>query len=216
MKGIPIDIVLKTLKKEYPDAVCTLDFNTSLDLLVATILAAQCTDARVNIVTKSLFKKYSSPSDYIAVSPEELEQDVHSCGSFRMKAKAIQETCATILRDFSGQVPRNMKDMLTLRGVGRKTAAVVLATAFGIVEGIPVDTHCIRLSRRMGLTREYSQDKIERDLMAKTPQKDWALLSHLLVAHGRKVCHARTPLCRQCKFSAICPSSLLRGRHPSP
>lgn len=212
MKGIPLDLVLTTLKKEYPDARCTLDWATPLELLVATILAAQCTDARVNIVTKSLFKKYRSPQDYIAVPVEELEDDVHSCGTFRMKAKAIQETCKALIRDFSGEVPKTMEAMLTLRGVGRKTASVVLATAFGVIEGIPIDTHCIRLVGRMRLSRARSQDAIERDLMQKTPRKDWPILSHLLVYHGRKVCHARKPLCEMCKFSRVCPSSSLRSQ----
>ncbi len=183
--------VLKVLKKMYPDARCTLDFTTPLELLVATILSAQCTDKRVNIVTKSLFKKYKTPQDYLKVPVEEVEHDIHSCGTFHMKAKAIRESCRTLIDKFYGEVPKTMDEMLQLRGVGRKTASVVLATAYGVIEGIPIDTHCIRLSHRLGLTKEKTQSKIEKDLIKKTPQKDWVLLSHLLVAHGRAFCTAR-------------------------
>lgn len=207
MNEVPVTIVLKALKQLYPDAHCTLDFITPLDLLVATILAAQCTDARVNIVTKSLFKKYRTPEDYLAVSVAELERDIHSCGTFRMKARAIRESCRKIVNDYGGEVPRTMGEMLTLRGVGRKTASVVLATAYGIIEGIPVDTHCIRLSHRLGLSKKKTQGKIELDLMEKTPKKDWVLLSHLLVFHGRAVCHSRSPKCRECVLKDRCPSA---------
>lgn len=175
----------------YPDAGCTLDWTTPLELLVATILSAQCTDKRVNIVTKLLFKKYRSPQDYVAVSVRELENDVHSCGTFRMKAKAIKEACHILLRDFDGQVPRTMKEMITLRGVGRKTASVVLSTAYGINEGIAVDTHVTRVARRLGLTRAKTQSGIEKDLMKKYPQQDWVKISHLLIFHGRSSCTAR-------------------------
>lgn len=207
MPAVPVKVVLTALKKLYPDAHCTLDWSIPLDLLVATILAAQCTDARVNIVTKSLFKKYRTPSDYLAVSLRELGTDIHSCGTFRMKARAIQESCRKILQDYGGEVPRTMAEMLTLRGVGRKTASVVLATAYGVIEGIPVDTHCIRLSHRLGLTKQKVQGKIELDLMKKTPRKDWALLSHLLVFHGRAVCQARRPKCGECVLREKCPSA---------
>lgn len=205
MNKITVDVVLSKLKKIYPDAKCSLDWTTPLELLVATILSAQCTDKRVNIVTKSLFKKYASPADYLSVPAGELEEDIHSCGTFRMKAKAIRESCRTIIQRFDGQVPRTMKEMLLLRGVGRKTAAIVLSTAFGIIEGIPVDTHCIRLSRRIGLTTKKSQEAIEADLMRKTPRKDWAMLSHLFVAHGRAVCIARSPKCSECVLRVQCP-----------
>ncbi len=190
-----VSIVLKRLKQMYPDAGCTLDWSTPLDLLVATILSAQCTDKRVNIVTKTLFKKYRTPQEYLVVPLSELEKDVHSCGTFRMKAKAIRASCETILKKFHGEVPRTMRDMLELRGVGRKTAAVVLSTAYGVLEGIPVDTHVMRVSRRLGLTRAKTQAKIEADLLKKTPRKEWANLSHLLIAHGRAVCAARGHEC---------------------
>ncbi len=209
MRKLSIDVVLHTLEKVYPDAGCTLDWTTPLDLLVATILSAQCTDKRVNTVTKSLFKKYRSPEDYLRVPTRELEDDIHSCGTFRMKTRAIQATCRTIIESFQGNVPTTMEGMLRLRGVGRKTAAVVLATAFGVVEGIPVDTHVLRVSQRLGITRGKNPTSIERELMRKTPQEEWAHLSHLLIFHGRTICHARSPKCDRCHFSHTCPSSYL-------
>jgi endonuclease-3 len=198
---ISVATVLRKLKPMYPNAACTLDWGTPLDLLVATILSAQCTDKRVNIVTKTLFPKYKTPQDYLRVPVEELEDDIHSCGTFHMKAKAIRESCKTLIKDFGGEVPKTMEEMLTLRGVGRKTASVVLATVYGVIEGIPVDTHVMRLSHRFGLTREKTQAKIEKDLMKKTQKEDWVLLSHLLVAHGRAVCTARTACTGQCIFT---------------
>lgn len=204
--------VLTKLKEEYPNADCTLHWSTSLELLVATILAAQCTDERVNTVSKTLFQKYKTPQDYLAVSQEELEKDIHSCGSFRMKARAIQESCQRILDEYGGEVPQTMEKMLTLRGVGRKTAAVVLATAFGVLEGIPIDTHNIRLLTRMGLTKQKTQDRIELDMMDRTPREDWAILSHLMVAHGRAVCNARDRQCEKCVLQEDCPSSKVCGK----
>jgi len=188
--------ILHALKKRYPDAHCTLDWTTPLELLIATILSAQCTDKRVNMVTKALFKKYRSPQEYLAVAVKELEHDVHSCGTFRMKAKAIKESCRIILQDFHGKVPRTMREMLTLRGVGRKTASVVLSTAFGIHEGIAVDTHVTRVSRRIGLTKKKTQSGIEKDLMRLFPREEWGAISHLLIAHGRAVCTARGHVCQ--------------------
>ncbi len=197
--------VIRILGKQYPAADCTLDWKNPLQLLVATILAAQCTDARVNVVTKSLFKKYKTPQDYLNVKQQELEKDIFSCGSYRMKAKAIQETCQVILGKFGGKVPKTMEEMLQLRGVGRKTAAIVLGTAYGIIEGIPIDTHNIRVLHRLGLTKQKEQGKIELDMMRKTPQKDWLKLSHLMVAHGRAICTARSPACDVCPLRKICP-----------
>jgi endonuclease-3 len=213
MKKLTVDVVLKELKKLYPKAKCTLDFEDPLQLLVATILAAQCTDARVNVVTKTLFVKYGVPQDYLNVPPAELEQDIRSCGTFHVKARAIQETCATIITDFDGKVPRTMEGMLTLRGVGRKTAAVVLATAFGVIEGIPIDTHNIRLLNRMGLVKSKNQHRIEIDMMERTPHKDWPILSHLMVAHGRAVCSAFNRNCARCPLKEDCPSSLVHNRN---
>jgi endonuclease III len=196
MRKTSFDAVLRVLKKRYPDAGCTLDWRTPLDLLVATILSAQCTDKRVNQVTKSLFRKYRRPEDYLSVPVAELEKDVHSCGTFRMKSKAIRESCRTILRDFGGNVPKTMDEMLTLRGAGRKTASVVLGDAFGVHEGIAVDTHVMRVSRRLGLTRKRTPSAIEADLMKNVPRAQWSEVSHLLIAHGRAVCTARGHECR--------------------
>ncbi len=198
MKPLDMALALRRLKKMYPDARCSLDFTTPLDLLVATILSAQCTDKRVNIVTKTLFKKYRVPQDYLSVPVSALERDIHSCGTFRMKAKAIRETCRVLLSTFNGSVPQTMPEMLLLRGVGRKTAAIVLSTAYGVIEGIPVDTHVMRVSQRLGFTKATTQKSIEADLMKKTPREDWANISHLLVAHGRAVCTARGHEC-QCR-----------------
>lgn len=198
---LSVDIVLRRLSKLYPDAGCSLDWDTPLDLLVATILSAQCTDKRVNIVTASLFKKYRRPQDYLAVPLSELQRDIRSCGTFRMKALAIRESCAAIVRRFGGRVPQSMQEMVSLRGVGRKTASVVLSTAYGIEEGIAVDTHVTRLSKLLGLTRHTTQAKIERDLMRKTPRKDWSRLSHLLIAHGRATNAARNPAAALAPFA---------------
>ncbi len=211
--NIPVDAVLKTLRKLYPDAGCTLDHSTPLELLVATILSAQCTDKRVNIVTKSLFEKYRKPEDYLAVPQAELEQDIRSCGTYRMKALAIRETCRTILAKFGGRVPKTMSEMLQLRGVGRKTASVVLSTAYGIEEGIAVDTHVTRLSKLLGLTRHTAQAKIEKDLMRITPRKDWSALSHLLIAHGRATNAAYNPAAALAAFSRyVTPKKSSRRR----
>jgi endonuclease-3 len=210
--SITVDRVLTDLRKLYPKADCTLDWNTPLELLVATILAAQCTDKRVNIVGKTLFKKYKTPKDYLNVPIEELEEDIRTCGTFHMKALAIQESSATIINEFDGEVPQTMEGMLKLRGVGRKTAAVVLGTAFGVIEGIPIDTHNIRLLTRLGLTKSKYQDKIELEMMKSTPKSDWLKLSHLMVAHGRAVCSASNRNCNQCPLSNDCPSSLTEGK----
>lgn len=209
---LTIDNVLRVLARIYPDAACTLHWTTPLDLLIATILSAQCTDVRVNIVTRKLFRKYRVPADYARVSANTLERDIRSCGTFRMKTRAIQESCRTILSRFGGEVPRSMAELTTLRGVGRKTAAVVLSTAFGIEEGIAVDTHVMRVSRRLGITRATTQGRIERGLMRKTPRGDWSALSHLLIAHGRALCTARSRRCGACPFRKNCPSSLTRGK----
>jgi endonuclease III len=198
MPRLTVDHVLAVLKKHYPHAGCTLDWTTPLELLVATILSAQCTDKRVNIVTKSLFTKYKTPQDYLQVPQEELERDIRSCGYYRAKARAIRESCRVILERFGGAVPRTMQEMLTLRGVGRKTASVVLSTAFGVEEGIAVDTHVMRVSRALGLTRHKQQAKIEADLMRQTPRELWSTLHHLLIAHGRATCIGRKRKCGAC------------------
>lgn len=198
MPKLTAHLVVRALRKLYPDAGCTLDFETPLDLLIATILSAQCTDKRVNLVTKTLFKNYRIPEDYLAVSTEELERDIHSCGTYRMKAKAIRESCCSIVQNFGGKVPMTMQELLRLRGVGRKTASVVLGAAYGVHEGIAVDTHVFRVARRLGLSSANTPAGVEQDLMRKTPLKDWATLHYLLIAHGRSICKARGHTC-DCK-----------------
>ena len=203
--------IIRLLKREYPTARCSLTHSNPLELLVATILSAQCTDERVNIVTADLFRKYRRPEDYYGVAQAELEQDIRPTGFFRNKAKAIQGACRVIAEKHQGSVPENMDDLLALQGVARKTANVVLGNAFGITSGIVVDTHVARLSERLALSAEKQPEKIERDLMELVPRKDWIIFSHLLIAHGRKICKARTPLCAECVVEKFCPSSLLKG-----
>jgi endonuclease-3 len=212
-KKIPVAAIMKRLKELYPDAKCSLDFTTPLDLLVATILSAQCTDKRVNIVTKTLFQKYKTAEDYVAVPAEELEKDIHSCGTYRMKTKAIQAACRTLIRDFGGKIPKTMKEMLTLRGVGRKTASIVLSTIYGIHEGIAVDTHVLRVAPRLGLTKGKTQSKIESDLMKIIPRKDWGLISHLLVYHGRNSCTAHVTCNGNCLFDPNAHQPKLRSKN---
>lgn len=202
--------IIRRLKREYPDAHCSLNYSNPLELLVATILSAQCTDERVNIVTADLFRKYRSPDDYASVAQEELEQDVRSTGFYRNKAKAIRGACRRIIEQHDGRVPDRLEDLLLLPGVARKTANVVLGNAFGIASGVVVDTHVQRLSRRLGLSDQSQPEKIERDLIELVPKKDWIDFSHLMIYHGRKVCKARTPLCAECTVEALCPSSSLK------
>lgn len=200
--------IIALLKKEYPTAKCSLDFRNPLELMVATILSAQCTDVRVNIVTKTLFKKYRNPQDYYRVPQKELEEDIKSTGFFRNKAKAIQSACKTIVEKFGGKVPKTMEDLTSLNGIGRKTANVILGNAYGIPSGIAVDTHVTRLSKRLGLSYSKTAEKIEQDLHQLVPKSDWILFPHLLIWHGRKVCQARSPKCEKCVLNKICPSSL--------
>jgi len=200
--------IIALLKKEYPDAKCSLNFRKPLELMVATILSAQCTDVRVNIVTKTLFKKYRRPQDYYKVPPKELEEDIRSTGFFRNKAKAIQSACKVIAEKYRGKVPKTMEELTSLNGIGRKTANVILGNAYGIASGIAVDTHVTRLSHRLGLSYAKTPEKIEQELMKLVPQSDWILFPHLLIWHGRKICQARNPKCPQCVLNKICPSSL--------
>lgn len=199
--------ILDALKREYPDARVALDFTNALELLVATILAAQCTDQRVNIVTKDLFEKYRSAQDYVDAPDEELIEAIRSTGFFNNKTRSIKNTCRSIVDDFCGEVPRTMEELLTLSGVGRKTANCLLGNVFG-VPGIVVDTHMIRLARRMGFTAQKDPDKIEFDLMELFPREDWTLSSHLIASHGRKWCTARKPLCGDCPVADDCPKNL--------
>lgn len=203
--------IIARLKKEYPDARCSLNYTNPLELLIATILSAQCTDERVNIVTADLFRKYRAAQDYTKVPQSELEQDIRSTGFYRNKAKAIQGAAKIISEQHGGRVPDKMEELLALPGVARKTANVVLGNAYGISSGVVVDTHVGRLSQRLGLTTHEQPEKIERDLMELVPKKEWVDFSHLLIYHGRKVCKARTPLCAECVIEQMCPSSLLKN-----
>ena len=197
--------IARRLRKAHPDAKCALVHKTPLELLVATILSAQCTDKLVNIVTRDLFKKYRTAEDFARVSQEELEKDVHSLGFFRNKARAIREACQRMCDAYAGKVPDTMEALLTLRGVARKTANVVLGVAFGKATGVVVDTHVLRLAGRMGLTNEKAPEKIEQDLMALLPQSQWIVAGNVLIFHGRQVCHARNPQHDICVVSDICP-----------
>ena len=200
--------IIKRLKRAYPDAHCALIHSSPFELLIATILSAQCTDVRVNIVTADLFRKYRVPSDLINVSQAELEIDIHSTGFFRNKAKNIQAACNRIISVYGGDIPTTMEDLLTLGGVARKTANVVLGNAFGIASGVVVDTHVSRLSQRLGLTANTTPEKIERDLSDIVPKKNWIMFPHWMIFHGRQVCDARRPKCTTCHLSDICPSAI--------
>jgi endonuclease III len=199
--------ILKLLKKEYPDAHCSLDYTTPFELLIATILSAQCTDVRVNLVTKDLFRKYRGPKDYLEVPEEELQNDIRTTGFFRNKTKSIRGTSAKLIEEFGGQVPSTMDQLLTLPGVARKTANVVLGNAFHITSGVVVDTHVSRVSQRLYLTKATQAEKIETDLMKLVPRKEWIVFSHRLILHGRYVCKAPKPDCPNCVLNHICPSS---------
>jgi endonuclease-3 len=194
------------LRAAYPDAKCSLDFTTPFELLVATILAAQCTDERVNMVTPTLFARYPSPQAFAESDPVELEQSLKQINFYRNKAKNLREMARLLVERFHAEVPRTMPELLSLPGVARKTANVVLSNAFGDIEGYIVDTHNIRLARRLGLTRNEDPAKIEQDLMAQVPQSDWLDLSHLFIYHGRAVCQARKPLCSKCIIASDCPT----------
>lgn len=199
--------ILAGLKREFPDARIALEFENALELLVATILSAQCTDERVNMVTKDLFEKYRSAQDYVDAPEDELIESIRSTGFFNNKSKSIKSACRSIVDRFDGEVPGTMEQLLTLAGVGRKTANCLLGNVFG-VPGIVVDTHMIRLSRRMGWTAQRDPVKIEFDLMELIPREDWTLSSHLITSHGRKWCSARKPLCDQCPVADDCPKIL--------
>lgn len=197
--------IIEILYNEYPDAECSLDHQEVWQLLISTILAAQCTDERVNIVSKTLFQKYRSVQDFANAELTELEQDIRSTGFYHNKAKNIILCCGKLMKDYNGQVPSTMEQLLQLNGVGRKTANVILGTYFNI-PGIIVDTHCGRLARRIGLTKEEQPEKVERALMEVLPKEEWTMFSHFMVYHGRKVCDARKPKCGECKIGHLCDS----------
>jgi endonuclease-3 len=203
----PISQVIPRLKREYPDATTELNWTNPLELLVATMLSAQTTDVRVNQVTEALFEKYRSAEDYAGADPAQLEEDIRPTGFYRNKARALQGMARALLERHGGEVPRTMAELVALPGVGRKTASVVLGNAFGVDEGIVVDTHVRRVSTRLGLTEEVDPEKIERDLLQVVPEEDRTLFSHLLILHGRRVCKARKPDCPGCVLNDVCPSS---------
>jgi endonuclease-3 len=214
--GTPLDSrvdqtleVLDRLYEAYPDTTISLNFSNRLELLIAVMLSAQCTDERVNKVTADLFEKYRTPEDYVAVEREELAEDIGSITYYNNKSKWIQSACETIVEEHDGEVPDTMDELTALTGVGRKTANVVLQHGHDVVEGIVVDTHVQRLSRRLGLTEEETPEKIETDLMGVVPEEDWQQFTHLCISHGRAVCDARNPDCGDCTLEDVCPSSKL-------
>ncbi len=204
--------VLRALEKIHEPPRTFLRWRTPLDLLVATILSAQCTDVRVNIVTKTLYKKYQTPEDYVTVPRKELEEDIHSCGTYRNKAKFLQEMSARLISHHRGEVPQTMEELTALAGVGRKTASIILWACFGKNEGIAVDTHVIRVTQRLGLTRHKDPKRIELDLLEALPRKKWGEFTTQIITHGRAVCTARKRQCEKCIFQKECPSSMVIGR----
>jgi endonuclease III len=199
--------VVDRLKAEYPDARTELDWKNPLELLVATMLSAQTTDVQVNRVTQTLFAKYRTAEDYAQADPSELEEDVRPTGFYRNKARSLRNMAGALVEEHGGEVPATMQELVTLPGVGRKTANVVLGNAFGVDEGIVVDTHVRRVSGRLGLTDNKDPVKIEQDLMQVVPEEDWTVFSHLLILHGRRTCKARKPECPNCTLNDICPSA---------
>jgi len=197
--------VVEALREAYPNATCALAFRTPLELLVATILSAQCTDQRVNEVTKDLFARYRTAADYASAPLEELERAIQSTGFYRNKAKNLRACCRKLVDQHGGEVPRDIEALVQLPGVGRKTANVVLGTACGIASGVVVDTHVARISRRLGLTKEKNPDKIEKDLMALVPRDQWIAFGHRMIHHGRRYCTARKPNCEACPLGKLCP-----------
>ena len=197
--------IISGLKKAYPDAHCELNYSNPLELLIATILSAQCTDKRVNLVTAELFKKYRSAADYANADQAELEQEIKSTGFFRNKAKSIKTCCKNIVEKHGGEVPRTIEELIELGGVGRKTANVVLGNAFNVNTGVVVDTHVARLSQRLGLSKKIAPPDIEQDLMKLVPTEQWTLFSHWLIWHGRRRCYARNPDCLNCEIREVCP-----------
>jgi len=196
--------IIRLLKRAYPDAKCSLNHSNAFELLIATILSAQCTDARVNIVTQDLFRKYRKPEDYLNVSPKELQQDIRTTGFFRNKTTSIQGAAKVLHEQYRDEVPQTMDELLELPGVARKTANVVLGNAFGLSAGVVVDTHVTRLSHRLGLSGQKTAEKIERDLIKVIPERKWILFSHQMIHHGRALCTARNPRCAECLLETVC------------
>lgn len=199
--------ITRLLRREYPGAKTALEYRNPLEMLVSTMLSAQCTDAKVNEVTKVLFRKYRTAEDYAKADTKQLEKEIRQTGFFRNKAKNIKAASAALIERFDGHVPKTMEEILTLPGVARKTANIVLQNAYGVIEGIAVDTHVRRLSDRLGLSGNKDPNKIEQDLMKIVPKRDWALITDLLIWHGRRVCKAPKPKCEECVLSKVCPSA---------
>ncbi|MCZ7357219.1 MAG: endonuclease III [Candidatus Methanoperedens sp.] len=206
-----VNEIIELLKKNYSDVKIALEYSNPLELLIATILSAQCTDVRVNEVTKKLFKKYRTPLDYIKVPQEELEKDIYSTGFYRNKSKNIKKLCEILVNDFNSRVPETMEELVTLPGVARKTANIVLSGAFGKIEGIAVDTHVKRVAARLGLTNNTDPEKIEKDLMKIIPKMEWDIFALMLIQHGRQVCVAKKPRCEICFLNRVCPSAFTFG-----
>jgi endonuclease-3 len=205
-KSAKIDFMLNSFNSLYPDAKLELEYSNAFELLIAIILSAQCSDAKVNQVTRELYKKYTGPQDYLEVSSEELETDIRSTGFYRQKTRLIQGCCEKLLAEFEGEVPRDMEAMITLPGVGRKTAAMALGNAFDIQQGIAVDTHVKRVMHRLKLSTKSDVNKIEQELMKMVPQTDWTFFSNATILFGRQICQARKPRCAECPFEEWCPS----------
>jgi len=201
--------IIMLLEREHSDAKIALKYTNPLELLVATILSAQCTDRRVNIVTKTLFKKYRKPEDYAKANLKELEEDIRPTGFYRNKARNIKKCCQMLVEKFNSKVPKTMEEMLKLTGVARKTANIVLSNAYGVIEGIAVDTHVRRLARRRGLSEHENPNKIENDLMKIVPKTHWKKITDLLIFHGRRICVARKPQCGICVLNTFCPSAFI-------
>jgi len=201
--------IIELLEKEHPDAKIALHYTSPLELLIATILSAQCTDKRVNIVTKTLFKKYKTAEEYAKADLKELEEDIRSTGFYRNKARNIKKCCRILVEKFNSQIPKTMEEMLELPGVARKTANIVLSNAYGIIEGIAVDTHVRRLAKRLGLTEHKEPNKIEEDLIKIVPKIQWMKITDLLIFHGRRICQANKPKCGVCVLNKLCPSAFI-------
>jgi endonuclease-3 len=199
--------IIELLEKEHPDAKIALDYTNPLELLIATMLSAQCTDERVNKVTEMLFRKYRTPRDYAEADLKELEQDVKPTGFYHNKAQNIKKTCQLLTEKYNSKIPKTMEELLELPGVARKTANIVLSNAYGIIAGIAVDTHVRRVTKRLGLTENEDQDKIEQDLMKIVPKEKWAKFTDLMIFHGRRICQAKKPKCDKCVLNKICPSA---------
>ena len=204
--------IVVALRRAYPDAHCELVYASPFELLIATILSAQCTDKQVNLVTRDLFQKYRAPRDFAEADLGQIEQDIRRIGLYRNKAKNIQACCRTLVADHGGTVPRTMAELVRLSGVGRKTANVVLGNAFGLNHGVVVDTHVARLAERLGLTRQTAPEKIETDLRQLVPVEQWTMLSHWLIWHGRRRCSARAPDCPACEIRSLCPTGQRQSR----